>query len=124
MENPYFLKGSKICVAVRKDEVMVYGNKQAFKSLVGWLEDISTADPELHYELHLPWHFKDQKNNEVKDGDFFFAHEESVFQAFADEKNEGKPDMQLSFMMVPEEDMKSIQEHKASGIIPDRPELD
>src|SRR5688572_14179631 len=53
MTKPELHSDSRLCIAIKKDGVTLYGNPSALRSLADRLRRIADADPSEHYECHV-----------------------------------------------------------------------
>ena len=119
MGYPKIIDGTKICITIKKEGIKVYGNRQAFKSLIKWMSWIVESDEKEHYEYHLPWNFESYEsleNRELRNVWVLFDEKtNALFNKSSEEENMNI----LTFMAVENKDLSELENFKETGILPD-----
>lgn len=119
MSYPEVDKDSKICVTVSRDDIKLYGNREAFRSLARWMEWLADSEKEEYYECHLKWHFQTYEAKESRElNTVWMAFDKDTFPVFTHPgKNETGTD--VTFMAVEEEDLKKMEKFRSTGKLPE-----
>jgi hypothetical protein len=119
MKSPYpdNVRGRQICIAIRKSEVTVYGNRQAFQSLAKWMMWLAKSDPSEHYECHLSWHFQLPSIDTKRSASWALFDKASAAALSPTVKQRRRFD--LTFMVVEPCDLKELSKRRRLGLLPD-----
>src|SRR5687767_5831459 len=58
MEQPAKVDGSRICVLLHPDEVVICANVLGFAELGRWMAWLAASNPDESFHLHLLWHLE------------------------------------------------------------------
>lgn len=118
--SEHFVEGAKLCIAIRKNGITLYGNRQAFLSLAKWMAYIADSNAEEHIECHLPWHFESYESLFSKSSNVWTLFDKEIFPAFGQLSEETKNSEMVTFMIVGEDDLNNLEKFRDSGILPDK----
>jgi hypothetical protein len=129
MPHPENLPGTRICIAVTRDGVTVYGNQNAMKSLARQLDWIAEADPKEHCECHVVFHMSDEesafekkvpRNITVLVERELFPYISKRGESVQIDSNESKArGFELTFMAAPENELDKMSQNQDSGLLPE-----
>ena len=60
MNHPLAIDGTRICVLIHPDEVIICANPAGFKALCTWMAWLADSKPEEFYHFHLLWHLESE----------------------------------------------------------------
>jgi hypothetical protein len=115
MEHPKRQRGTRVCLAVRKDGVTLYGNRAAFKSLAEWMQRIADSDPAEHYEFHVGWHLG---SHFAKRPNVFVRFDRHMRQWFGKRGVANREKFELTLMQVENGDLMELER---KPMLPEQP---
>ncbi len=128
MERPRQVPGTRLCIAVRKDGVTLYGNPAALRTMAQHLLWAADADPAEHYECHVRWHLQsDACRYEAKrpldvwtlvDADLARSIRVSPLGSDTDSEIQ-EEGFEVTFMAVEESDLDALAQHQSTGLLPE-----
>lgn len=99
--------------------VTAYGNKVAFKKMAEYFEWMASSDPSDHYELHSLMYLEDDaskfEGKEIKN--VYALFDKKTKGAFF-KKTKNLCGFELTFMMVPENELDEMDACQKTGLIP------
>ena len=112
--------GRKLCLAVTKQGVTAYGNRDAFESLGEWFKWMASSDPAEHFECHTIWHLQDEASAFLKQSTknvfaLFTAKTRAVFE----KESEDGFGFELTFMMASEAELDELAGCQKTGLLPE-----
>jgi hypothetical protein len=112
--------GTKLCLAVTKQGVTAYGNRDAFESLSEWFKWLASSDPKEHFECHTIWHLQGEANSfrEHSTKNVFALFSAKTKPAFEKESEDGFG-FELTFMMAPDAELDELAGHQETGLLPE-----
>jgi hypothetical protein len=118
--SPSRKPGTKLCMAVTKQGVTAYGNRDAFESLSEWFKWLAASDPAEHYECHLIWHLQDDasafRKQSIKNVfALFTAKTKPVFE----KESEDGFGFEMTFMMAPEAELDELAVCQETELLPE-----
>jgi hypothetical protein len=118
--SPAPIPGTKLCLAVTKQGVTAYGNRDAFESLSEWFKWMASSDPAEHFECHIIWHLQDDASSFQKESTknvyaLFTAKTKAVFE----KDSEDGFGFELTFMMAPEAELDELAGCQKTGLLPE-----
>ena len=122
MDRPSKVPGTRLCIALRKQGITLYGNPAAMRSLAEQLLWIAHADPAGHYECHASWQL--QSDECLFDNkhplDVWTLAEPGLASNVTNDNTVGEA-FDINFMAVEEGDLDELAKHQGSGILPKEP---
>ena len=119
MDRPSKVPGTRLCIALRKQGVTLYGNPAAMRSLAEHLLWIARSDPAEHYECHASWQlqsdaclFDDKRPLDV------WALVELDLAGHVTNGNTPGEVFDVDFMAVEEGDLDEMAKQQGSSILP------
>ena len=116
MKQPGRQRGTRVCLAVRKDGVTLYGNKAAFKSLATWMQWIADSDPAEHYELHVGWHLTSPL---AKQPNVVVRYDKHTRRVFAKRGAPTAETFELTLMQVENNDLDELERNETLPALPE-----
>jgi hypothetical protein len=118
--SPARKPGRKLCLAVTKQGVTAYGNRDAFESLGEYFKWLASSDPTEHFECHTIWHLQDDRSTFAKQSTknvyaLFTARTKAVFE----KESEDGFGFELTFMMASEAELDELAGHQETGLLPE-----
>lgn len=109
--------GRKICVIISKEGIKVYGNRQAFKYLAGWLNQLAKSPKNAYHECHAALDLQ-TSSSLFGDGpkNIWFLFDATTFPLF--KKKIRNKDFEFTFMVVEEKDLETMKRYQNSGKVP------
>lgn len=107
-------RGTRLCIAITKDGVQVYGNRAALQAIAARMSWIANSTPADHYEMHLVWHllsFAKTRNVSV-------LVDEAASRVFGRGSTKLLKTFELSFMIVEESDLRKLRKYQSAGVLP------
>jgi hypothetical protein len=121
MTKPEPHSDSRLCIAVKKDGVTLYGNPSALRSLADRLTRIAEADPSEHDECHVTMEllsddcrFEGRQPLNV----WSLAEPHLIPHIVPVNGSRGLAGFEVTFMAVEERDLDDMAQHQRSGILP------
>jgi hypothetical protein len=114
-----FVEGAKICIAIKKKGITLYGNREAFQSLAKWMSYIANSDAGEHIECHLPWHFENYDSLFSKSSNVWTLFDKDIFPAFSKLTEDTKKSTKVTFMIVEDDDLSKLGKFRDSGVLPE-----
>ena len=112
--------GTRLCIAVTRDGVSVYGNKQAFQSLSEWMSWIAASNDADHFECHVTMSLEDDASSfEGKEPRNVWVLTDEEFADSFGRQSEGSPGFELTFMAVEEQDLDELTKFQKTGRLPE-----
>ncbi len=106
MTQPGKRRGTRVCLAVTKDGVTLYGNKAAFKTLADWMQWIADSDPAEHYECHVVWHLL---SHLARRPNIVIRYDKQMRRIFAKRATPNVEQFELTFMQVENSDLNKLE---------------
>jgi hypothetical protein len=121
MDRPTKASGVRLCIAVRKQGVTLYGNAAAMRSLAEHLLWIANSDPAEHFESQS-WQLQSDAClfESKRPLDVWTLVESSLAKHVTNGQVHGEA-FDINFMAVEEGDLDELAEHQGSGILPKEP---
>jgi hypothetical protein len=118
--SPAPKSGTKLCLAVTKQGVTAYGNRDAFESLGEWFKWLASSDPAERFECHTIWHLQDEANSLREQTTrnvyaLFSARTKPVFE----KESEDGFGFELTFMMAPDAELDELAGRQKTGLLPE-----
>ncbi|HET6621347.1 MAG TPA: hypothetical protein VFG64_15540 [Dongiaceae bacterium] len=122
MDRPSKAPGTRLCIALRKQGITLYGNPAAMRSLAEHLLWIAHADPAEHYECHAGWQLQSDEClfNDKHPLDVWMLVEPDL-AGHVTNGNAADEVFDINFMAVEEGDLDELAKHQGSGILPKEP---
>jgi hypothetical protein len=122
MDRPNRAPGARLCIAVRKQGVTLYGNAAAMRSLAEYLLWIASSDPAQHYECHVSWELQSEEClfDNKRPLDVWALTEPSLTRHVTTGGTPGEA-FDVNFMAVEEGDLDVLAKHQDRGVLPDEP---
>ena len=122
MNNPSPARkpGTKLCLAVTKQGVTAYGNRDVFESLSEWFKWLASSDPVEHFECHIIWHLQDEASAFRKQStkNVYALFTEKTKAVFEKESEDGFG-FELTFMMASEAELDELAGYQETGLLPE-----
>ena len=122
MTSPLHIEGTRVCVLLHPDEVVVCANVQGFKSLCQWMAWLAESSPEEFYHFHLLHSLQSEACmfEGVTPCNVWFLHTPETHQVASvpPEGFESIP-FDLTFQILPESSLDELMAAQETGLIPD-----
>lgn len=112
--------GTRVCIAVTKEGVTLYGNKEAFASLAEWMNWIASSPKDEHFECHVLMDLEDEASKfegKVPRNAWVLMGKE-VEGCFSHRSDEQRG-FELTLMAVEENELVEMAVHQENGLLPD-----
>ena len=126
MDRPTRAPGTRLCIAVRKEGVTLYGNPSAMRSLAEYLLWIAGADPAEHYECHARLELQSDEClfENKRPLDVWALVEPALAQhitagASVSDDGDREEGFEVTFMAVEERDLDELAKHQESALLPE-----
>jgi hypothetical protein len=100
MTYPKTERATRIRIVHSPEGTMIYGNRAAFRTLVGWMKWLVESDPMEHYEVHLPWHLQSPLARHKRIEVFNRSKNGRLMRA---------PDVEVTFMVLNDRELKGMR---------------
>lgn len=123
MSHPLAINGTRICVLIHPDEVVLCANIEGFKSLGNWMAWLAESKPEEFYHFHLLWHLESESSrfDGIRPKNVWFLHTPSAHEVkSAPPGNMETVSFDLTFQVLSESALDELAEAQEAGLIPDK----
>jgi hypothetical protein len=123
MGQPAKVPGSRICVLLHPDEVVICANVIGFAELAGWMAWLAASSPEETFHLHLLWHLESDESrfDGVRPKNVWVLRSPE-FHSVKSEPPAGMEavDFEVTFQVVRDADLDELAAAQDEGIIPQK----
>jgi hypothetical protein len=123
MSHPLRIEGTRVCVLVHPDEVVVCANIQGFKALCAWMSWLAESDPAEFFHFHLLWHLESEASKfdgELPKNVWVLQTPKSHQVVQAPPEGMQAVPFDLTFQVISESALDELAEAQSLGFIPEK----